>query len=213
MVKFTPEEDAKLKGLCEFAYGVRNLEPYPSPKFVKGKKAKKYIPDADKHFREAMSKMTRNGLPCLLDLTPENTRLHTSEFWEPLGIVCELVIGVGHGTRHVRFSESKTPGAASRYVTGVVSRRAQLQDINNRIASAQREILEKTSAYEESVKGLLAEAGVYSFHPPIVQFIDFTARPFRGYETTMPFINREISHVPEQLTSGVDFDAWARNSY
>ncbi len=213
MVKFTPEEDAKIKGLCEFAYGVRNLEPYPNPKFVKGKKAKKYIPDADKHFREAMSKMTRNGLPCLLELTPENSRLHTSEFWEPLGIFCEIVIGAGPGTRHVRFSESNTPGAASRYVSSVVGHRAKLHDHNVRIASAQREIIEKTLDYEESVKGLLAEAGVYSFQPPIIQFIDFTSRPYRGYETTMPSIDREISHVPEKLTSDVDFEAWARSQF
>jgi hypothetical protein len=123
------------------------------------------------------------------------------------------VIGVGNEHRHFRFSECNTTGAVSRFVIGVVTRRAQLESVNREIAAAQQEIIQKTLAYEESVRGLLANAGVYSFQPPVVQFIDFNHRPFRGYETTVPSLDRSISHVPEKLCSDVDFEVYARSRY
>ena len=203
MPKFTASEDEKIAAYCEARWGKPKHE-LPMPKFVKGKRAKSYIKDGRELYDQTVQELCRNGFPLKVAVTPENEQLHTEKFWSPLGVNCVTCLDMA-GKEFVMLEKSSDQGALPLYIKDVREKKVQMRLDQGRRYVACKKIKELTDAYNQAIGELVGEAGVYEHHQPGFKFIDFDARPYKGYLNAFPSLRQDDKIDPEVFNTDVDF--------
>ena len=118
--------------------------------------------------------MEKRGLPLQHCLTPENSSLHTPEFWEPLGIACS------YDSDMVSFSVLDPDGEIPSYVNLVLKTMTCIRRDRRSIKRARMAVMAAVEQYRRTVQALMGEAGIYSISDPEITFIDYGERPTSG---------------------------------
>lgn len=206
MPKFTPAEDEKIKSYAETAWG-KLKQTVPKVKFTKGKKAKSYIKDAEKMYLDTVEQLCKNGFPLEIETTPENIRLHTDEFWRPLGISCTAFIS-SKSFAYVVLQQANAEAPLPLYIAEKRQKNQQFQLDHCCRQNARHRIKKITEIYNLEIQALLGDAGIYTYKSPELEFIDFTRKPYK-FSIMRQEPPTEHKSIREEFRSEVDFKPYA----
>jgi hypothetical protein len=161
-----------IKGQCDAQWAVI---PRPEVKFSTTKRAKSYIPNGFKLYNNALSYIVAMGLPTELRIDEDTKKLYTKQFWEPLGVDCKVNDIV------VKLSVLDQNGSVPLYLEKLRKNKTYKSECNRRRTIRRQDLKVLSEKYCEEAQKLFGMAGVLSFHPPQIKFIDFGNRPVKAW--------------------------------